>query len=98
LFLQIPVASGFHHGPAVLRPAPEAHGFYPASNLPAADPPEEARLVRVGNMLQVCAKFDIQFDMQFDMHFDLLFDVQFDMHFDVQFHMQFDIQFHIGTI
>ncbi len=52
----VPLVPQFQQSSAQ-QPLPDARGFYPAVVVPVAgnfaDPPEEGRLVRVGNMLQV---------------------------------------------
>ena len=61
-------AANFHQPPVQRVSKPDVHGYFPAGGVPvpavasnfiAADPPEEGRLVRIGNMLQVNPSFSI---------------------------------------
>jgi len=53
-------AANFNQPPVQRVSKPDVHGYFPAGGVPvpavAADPPEEGRLVRIGNMLQVKLK------------------------------------------
>ena len=62
-------AANFHQPPVQRVSKPDVHGYFPAGGVPvpavasnfiAADPPEEGRLVRIGNMLQVNPSFSIE--------------------------------------